>query len=53
VEVAGEAAGDAKSSASLGQKSVAHQMRAAQKRLTFTFADSLDLGEGDRLVLGV
>lgn len=53
VELVGEAVGDAKSSASLGQKSLVHQMRAAQKRLTFVFPDSLDLGEGDRLVLGV
>ena len=53
VEVVGEAAGDAQSSASLGKKSLPHQMRAAQKRLTFTFADSLELKDGDRLVLGV
>ncbi len=53
VELAGEAADGAKSSASLGQKSLPHRMRTAQKRLTFVFSDSLELGEGDRLVLGV
>ena len=53
VEVVGDAVAGVKSFASLGQKSVAHQMRAKQKRLIFTFADSLELKNGDRLVLRV
>jgi len=53
VELAGEAAAGAKSSVMLGQKAVAHELRAGERRVTFVFSDSLELAEGDRLVLGV
>jgi hypothetical protein len=53
VELAGEAAAAAKSSASLGKQPVAHEFSAAGKRVSFVFRDSLELKEGDRLVLEV
>jgi len=53
VELVGEAPAGGKSSAGLGQKSLAHELRAAGKRVTFVFSDLVDLTAGDRLVLGV
>jgi len=53
VELAGEVAAGAKSSAGLGQKPLAHQLRTADKRVTFVFAGAIDLVAGDKLVLGV
>jgi non-lysosomal glucosylceramidase len=53
VELAGEVAAGVKSSAGLGQKSLAHQLRIADRRVTFVFADAIDLVVGDKLVLGV
>ena len=51
VELAGEVAAGSKSSAGLGQKSLSHQLRTAEKRVTFVFDDAIDLVVGDKLVL--
>ena len=53
VELAGEAGAGAKSSASLGQQALAHELRTADNRVSFVFRDPLELKEGDRLMLGV
>jgi len=53
VELVGEARAGVKSSAGLGQKPLAHELRADAKRLIFTFPDLVDLTVGDRLVLEV
>ncbi len=53
VELAGEAPAGAKSSARMGNTAVAHELRVAGKQVTFEFRDSLELKEGDRLVLEV
>jgi non-lysosomal glucosylceramidase len=53
VEVVGEVPAGAKSSAILGQKSLVHQLRTAEKRVRFVFFDPVELVPGDRLVLGV
>jgi uncharacterized protein (DUF608 family) len=48
-----EAAAGAKSSASLGAKSIAHEVRVRNRRATFTFSEALELTAGDRLVLSL
>jgi hypothetical protein len=53
VELERDAPAPAKSSARLGTKSLAHEVKRAAKRLTFVFAEPVDLVEGDRLVLEV
>lgn len=53
VELAGAAAVGTKSSASLGSKPLAHQLRPDEKRVTFVFSEPTELTEGDRLVLVV
>jgi len=53
VELARGAPGAAKSSASLGTKSLAHELRRAEQQVTFVFPEPVELGEGDRLVLEV
>src|SRR5260370_397336 len=53
VELVGDVPAGIKSSASLGPKPLAHELRAAGKRLTFVFSDLVDLTAGDLLVLGV
>ncbi len=53
VELEREVSASAKSSARLGTKSLAHELKRAAKRLTFVFAEPVDLVEGDRLVLEV
>jgi non-lysosomal glucosylceramidase len=53
VELATEIPSGAKSSASVGQRSVSHQLRREGKRARFVFSDSVELVEGDRLALRV
>ena len=52
VELAGVVPAGATSTAALGDKPVKHELRGRDKRLTFVFPDGLEIGEGDRLVLG-
>jgi uncharacterized protein (DUF608 family) len=51
VELAGGAPAGAASTAKLGAKSLPHQIRRGDKRLTFVLSDAVELAEGDRLVL--
>ena len=48
-----QAAAGAKSTASLGETAVTHELRAANKRVAFVFHNPLELREGDRLALEV
>lgn len=52
VETAAETGQSVKSSVTLGTRSVPHEVRTAQRRVTFVFRDPIELREGDRLVLG-
>jgi hypothetical protein len=51
VELAGGTPTGAASTAKLGTKSLPHQIRRGDKRLTFVLSDAVELAEGDRLVL--
>jgi hypothetical protein len=53
VELARAVPAAAKSSASLGTKPLAHELRRAEKQATFVFPGPVELAEGDRLVLEV
>ncbi len=52
VEVAATPAG-ARSSATVANRAVPHEVRPGRDRVTFVFREALELTEGDRLVLGV
>jgi hypothetical protein len=51
VELARDIAAGSKTSAKLAGKPVAHELRRAQGRATFVFAQPLELAEGDQLEL--
>jgi hypothetical protein len=53
VELEREVPAPVKSSAQLGTRSLVHELRRSAKRVTFVFAEPVDLVEGDRLVLEV
>jgi non-lysosomal glucosylceramidase len=53
VELAGQLAAGAKSSASVGKRVLDHKVSSAGQRLRFAFSDAVELREGDRLVLTV
>lgn len=53
VDLAREAPAGVKSSAALGTKPLAHELRRGRQRATFVFAQPVELAEGDRLDLEV
>jgi len=53
VELAVEASTGAKSSASLGRRSLPHEIQAKDKHVKFVLSDALELAEGERLILEV
>ena len=53
VDLARDVPAGAKSSAALGKKKLAHELKRGPKRATFVFAEAVELGEGDRLDLEI
>jgi hypothetical protein len=53
VELAADVPAGSKSSASIGRRSLPHQLQAKEKRVTFVFAEPVELAEGERLILEV
>ena len=51
LELAAEPAAGAKSTAAIGGKAVPHEVKSAQKRVTFVFRDGVELAAGDKLVV--